>query len=415
VKLGHIFIIFTLILMGCAPPELLRELRETAVSDGSPGSALVLPPGPPDASQTTFIATGPVVANTTSTSTITLTLKDANGTAIPNYTISSITASGTRNTFPIACGTITDSSGQIICSLASAKAEIKTITLEVSAGTTFKTTTSTFTQFKRDLQVPYELCDTGAASNTSTTFFHRCGIKLDTNDFDGDSVTYEFEISAGNSNVANPYKVYLTNEDNTVNLAEVTIPANTARTRQKIAFTPTVGSNNYRLKTEATAAGNNSKVYLARILISQVQATKTKIFIPLGGNDYVPLQGVGTQLIFSASTTWANNNFFSAWKKDLSNFTGITGNAFTFFAIGRKSAGAANFTIGLYNRTSSTPVTGASMTFNGNNNPYDIKTSRYARFLYPDYGLHPSLLLFFRFSWGMSRKTKKKQANHTPR
>ena len=344
-----------------AETKTLSIATPVSKSDGT----VVFSPGAPDATQTTLVATGPVSANTTSTSTITMTLKDANGNPIPSYSISSITSSGTRNTFPTPCGTTTNASGQIVCTLASAKGETKTITLEVVAATSFKTTTVTFDPFKRDLQVPLELCDMGPASLTSATFYQKCATQINTNAYDGDTVTYEFEVSAGNAHATIPYKVYLTNVDNTADIAEVTIPANTARTRQKVAFTPTAGTNIYSVRTSATAVANNVKVYLARVLVTQVQATKTRIYIPLTAADYVPVAGAGSQIQFTGTSgSWVNSEvFYSSWIKNPSAFTGITGNAFTFMGVGRKSAGAGTFNIGLYNKTNSTPITGGSVSF----------------------------------------------------
>lgn len=101
----------------------------------------------PNASQSS-IAVGPtsLLADGTSVATITLTIKNAHGDAIPNYAASNlaVATTGTMNTLIQAIG-VTNSLGQVTATLSSTKAETKTISLTAPVGLTSITTkTATF-------------------------------------------------------------------------------------------------------------------------------------------------------------------------------------------------------------------------------------------------------------------------------
>ena len=93
-------------------------------------SAFNITVGAADANQTTMTSTGPILANGTLTSTVTVTLKDAYGNAISGNT-PVLTSSGSGNTIG-ACGS-TNASGVTTCTLKSTKEEAKTLTLTVSS------------------------------------------------------------------------------------------------------------------------------------------------------------------------------------------------------------------------------------------------------------------------------------------
>jgi len=94
---------------------------------------VVFEPGPVSASDSTVDATTPVTADGSSTSTITVTAKDAQGNPIPGIPAAQVVvaATGTGNTLTQPSSP-TDANGQTTATLASTKAESKTVTATVS-------------------------------------------------------------------------------------------------------------------------------------------------------------------------------------------------------------------------------------------------------------------------------------------
>lgn len=98
--------------------------------------------GAPVAATSTFSASpASVVADGAATSTLTVTLHDANNNPIPGAAVS-FSSSGTANAFSVTTGT-TDASGVLNTTLSSTKAEAKTVTATV--GSLSLTTSVTFT------------------------------------------------------------------------------------------------------------------------------------------------------------------------------------------------------------------------------------------------------------------------------
>src|SRR5207237_677805 len=90
------------------------------------GGTVTFQAGAAAAGNSTISGTSPVTANGVSTSTITITLKDANNNAVSGAT-PTFSATGTSNTLS-ACSA-TNASGVSTCTLASTKAEDKTVSL----------------------------------------------------------------------------------------------------------------------------------------------------------------------------------------------------------------------------------------------------------------------------------------------
>ncbi len=133
-----------------------RAVRRRGVARGLLASAVALmlvwvpsarpalavqPPGPPDPANSTISGTGPVVADGVATSTIAITLKDSSGTAVDGVTP---TFSGTGSYNSYGPCSATDLSGVSTCTLASTKAEVKTLAITSPAMTPAPTGTVSF-------------------------------------------------------------------------------------------------------------------------------------------------------------------------------------------------------------------------------------------------------------------------------
>ena len=130
-----------------------------------------------------------------------------------------------------------------------------------------------------NLEFPVELTDLGLASTTSAHAFARTRTSLNTTNYDG-TVTYFFEAIVQNTDSSSKAVTLLNSSDAIV--ATLNIPSGTGvPTRVRASFTPTAGSNNYRVQLPATSSAGLLEVASARILINQINATKTKIYHPL--------------------------------------------------------------------------------------------------------------------------------------
>jgi hypothetical protein len=130
-----------------------------------------------------------------------------------------------------------------------------------------------------NIQVPVELVDQSLSSDSSPTTFERTLTTLDTSLYDG-TIVYEFETVANNQDTFSR-NIQLVNASGAV-VATVIVPSSTTdRTRLKSIFTPTPGSNRYRVRVAGTTSSGQMEVSTARILITQTAASKTAIYIPL--------------------------------------------------------------------------------------------------------------------------------------
>ena len=173
----------------------------------------------------------------------------------------------------------------------------------------------------------YEMISTPIASSTGAVSFSSTYIHLDTTAFDG-TVTYNFEIVATNSNTTTAYSVLLCNSEGTT-IGTAPVPASTTNpTRIRVTATGFLaGDDTYYIKTPATSVASQVKVYTARIIISQTNATKTRVQIPLTTNNYAltPVTA-DTALMTSTSITFVNltNAYeYAMWKYTAANWTNV--------------------------------------------------------------------------------------------
>ena len=219
-----------------------------------------------------------------------------------------------------------------------------------------------------NIEVPIEMIDYGISSNVINLFtsFERTRTPLDTTDYDGTAITYTFEIIATNS-------ALLGSVVNLVNSAGVAVAAVTVNgltntpTRVRATFTPTAGSNDYRLQLPLTLLLNQITVTSARIIVNQVNATKTKVYVPLIGDLATNVSNTDTVAVdTTTSTTYGQTTplDYGVWRLDLSKLSLATSttNQFTFVASLQGGNLGGSVSAALFNRTTGLAVTGAAVT-----------------------------------------------------
>ena len=208
------------------------------------------------------------------------------------------------------------------------------------------------------LEVPIELLDTGIDADTTAHTFENSRTSLDTGDYDG-IVTYSFEIVVASDDSVSR-TVDLLDSSGTVK-ASISVPATTGLTRRRTTFTPTAGASNYRVKTPAVTAITDVYIRAARILVTQVNATKTKLYFPLI-SDY-NISSAVTEVQIDAGTGpfwWVDPIVGLRWRKDSTNLATLaSGNAWTLEAIIASSAAVGTAKVGLIQAGTTTLVTGS--------------------------------------------------------
>lgn len=321
---------------------------------------------PIDSAQCLISGSGPVIANGSATSTITITLKKASGAAAEGVT-PTFNATDTSSGNNYGACSASDSSGVSTCTLSSTYAESKTLTLLTPVSKTGSAVN--FTSGGINLEVPIELMDypVGSASSANN-IITASRTTLDTNDYDG-SPTYDFELIATNSHSSTNYSVTLRNGAGTT-VATLSITANTTTAKRfRVAFTPTVGADNYTLRIPRTNTGNLLvQVYSARILVKQTGATKTRLYIPmLSGNPVSVPSTVATPVDSTTNVTYTQvtPNAYPLWKKDVSVFKDLPSSAFELEAVLASNNAAGTATVGLHNVSSGNLVTGSEVSVTG--------------------------------------------------
>lgn len=328
--------------------------------------------GPAVLANSTISASDGTIADGVDTCEITVTLKDAYNNevegVVPTYSMT-----GILNTLG-AC-TPTDAAGISTCLVTSTKPEGKQVSLVTpfaKAGNTVD-----FNPYGINIQVPIEMTDVGLASNTGAITFNRTRTSLNTSDYVSQSNEYSFEIVATNTNTTSSYTVSLVNSAG-ANITDsiIQIPANTLNpTRFRVVFTPTSGSNNYRVRINASAVANQVIVHSAKMIVSQYRATASKIYIPLTQGNFNSPSNLDTNAAAIASFTTSAYVALTAgtasyWNKVPANYDAIlttATDAFTLEAVLSSTATNRTSSVGLFNRTLATPavVTGAEAAFAG--------------------------------------------------
>ena len=172
---------------------------------------------------------------------------------------------------------------------------------------------------------------------------------MNTTDYDG-TVTYGLEVVAQNSQSTTSTVTLVNGAGNTT--ATLTIPANTfSLTRMRVAFTPTVGYDEYRISLPATANADSVVIQSARVLVDQINASKTKIYIPLLSSSLQATHDDNAPIETATATTFNQLASASIYRKDTSNLADLASeNAWEFEALASTTAGSRSSVV-LYNVT----------------------------------------------------------------
>lgn len=236
-------------------------------------------PGPAnDGNSTITVSPSSVVADGSTTATVTITIRDQFNNPISGST-PVFAATGTGNTL-VQTGA-TNAGGTATGTIKSTVWETKTLSITTPSG--FNSTANiTFLTPPVNLEVPVELTDTPLKSKTTATLFSRTSTILTPTDYDG-TVTYYYELVAKNTDgVARTVSL----KSGGTTYATVTIPATTSElTRIRETFTTVPVNGTYQVETPATTAIGSVMITSARAMIKQVGARKTRVYVPLASQD----------------------------------------------------------------------------------------------------------------------------------
>jgi hypothetical protein len=279
-----------------------KTLEITAPVSKTDGT-VVFVAGPASVATSTIVGGPNCKANNTDICPVQIVLKDAYSNTIEGI-IPTFTLSGTLNNL-LAC-TTSDASGVSTCGVTSNKAETKTFNLATPVSVPGNSID--FNPNGINIQVPIEMVDRGLASASSPptgVTFSRTRTSLNTNDYVAQSNTYYFEIVVDNTSGTN-CNISLVRNDNTEVLDSViTVSSNSSvfYRRFRVAWTPTIGNDNYRVKVCKTTTSNTVKVHSARMIVEQVAAIETKLYFPLVAGDITGENRLDTNSAPAASRT----------------------------------------------------------------------------------------------------------------
>jgi len=213
-----------------------------------------------------------------------------------------------------------------------------------------------------NLEVPLEMIDAGIASlSTGVNLLASSYLFLDSDDYNG--ATYTFEIVASNINTTINYTVNLYDVTGSAIKATITVPANTTNPKRfrSGSWTPTDATNRtYGVQLVQTAIDDQLKVFVARIIVTQVNATKTRIQIPLLGHSIISASNTIT-VDQTTSTTYTQGtaSHYSYYKKDTSVLSSISN--WSLEAVLLNASPERTTYLGLFNATDGVQVTGAEI------------------------------------------------------
>jgi parallel beta-helix repeat protein len=225
-----------------------------------------------------------------------------------------------------------------------------------------------------DLEVPIEMLDRGISSPAglpgTRQFFINSEVMLDDGDYDGDTEEYYFEIVASNANTSTGYSVYLHDATNGVDRTSYLVPANTQikRFRTTTSFPRVSGNNKYLLVLDNTAVADQLKIFAARIIVVQTNATYTRIQIPLlnhAHDGFDNITDMGSDNVSSSTYSQEDEDRFTLWKKDLSVWGDIaSGTPWSFEAVIKNEGGSTAY-VSLFNKTDNAQVTATELSRSG--------------------------------------------------
>jgi len=224
-----------------------------------------------------------------------------------------------------------------------------------------------------NLQHAVELTDQPLASSLSgDVTFDRTQTTIDSSMYDG-TVVYNLEVVATNSE-SNPQSVQFVDSNNNL-VGSVTVPALTMNpTVLRSTNLTLTGREVYRLKLNASSISNSLQVLSAKLWITQTNATKTRIYVPLLSSSNLPSEGDASYPVESGNpSNWQVLNGASYYQKNQNYLKNLKEfNAWELEAI-VSSSGALGM-IGLTNITSQTVVDSSTIQFN-NSNPQVVNAT----------------------------------------
>lgn len=217
-----------------------------------------------------------------------------------------------------------------------------------------------------NLEVPIELADQGLSSNDVDTIFERTRTSLNSINYDG-IVTYFYEIVATNSDDVDGTAFLVDSANNPVGI--LTIPSHSyTPIRIRASFSPQSGLDYYRVKIAATSSIGMVQISSARIIVKQIGATRTKIYIPLMSalsgpinlDSEAPLETTSASIY----STLTSSLIFKKQSDILSKLPQF--NAWEFEALA-STTGQNTSVVSLYNTTKSVYLTNSESIVNSSN------------------------------------------------
>jgi fibronectin type 3 domain-containing protein len=173
-----------------------------------------------------------------------------------------------------------------------------------------------------NLQLPIELTDRALASDVAQQAFFSTQTTIDTTAYDG-VVTYDFELVVTNTDTVSR-TVELVDNGGTP-IASLAVPSGTSNpSRLRASFTPTAGSNVYRVRLPATPSAGLVQVSSARAWVTQIGATKTKLYIPLLASGAAPTSVDTDPISTSAFLGYTDLTEATLFKRDTSVYTSLS-------------------------------------------------------------------------------------------
>lgn len=319
-------------------------------------------PGSPSATYSTITGTGPVLANASALSTVTITLKDEFQNAVPGVTPTFSATNTSSGNMYLSCSA-TNASGISTCTFSSSRYEVKTLSILTPVAVTGGTVT--FTQPTADLEVPIEMVDyTLSSSAASAILFERSRTSLTPSDYDG-TVSYYFEVVGQNTDSVTRSVALVDAFGTTV--ATASLPSGTTSRRVRTTFSPSGSNNNFRLQLDRTTSNDQLQVQAARMLVNQQNATKTRIYIPLLHRQASDIartdSATGVDVTTSTTYVTPTSDRYGYWTKNSSAWLNLaSGTPWTLEAVLSTSNAAGTASIALYNRNAATIVTASEAT-----------------------------------------------------
>ena len=171
-----------------------------------------------------------------------------------------------------------------------------------------------------NIQVPIELTDQGLSSQTTPITFERTRTTLDTAYYDG-TVTFALELNVTNTD-SSPAVVSLLDTSNAT-IATLAVAAGTNLPfRTRVLFTPNAGASDYRLQLPGTTANAQLQVHSARILITQIGASRTRLYLPLLASLSGTSSGdVAAAIETTTATVFTAPNSSSLYKRETAKYS----------------------------------------------------------------------------------------------